>query len=250
MKGIVQNFILMLQFLTRLPINLALPCEPLNFRRGTVFFPVVGLVIGAFQWLVFYFASMALPADITAILVVAAGVIITGALHLDGLGDVCDGFFAFKGKDRIIEIMKDSRIGTYSCIAVILDLMLRYACYSNLITHDLSFGIIAAPVISKTVFILLFYIGKQAKTLGTGNLFIGNVGIEELFMSFFIGISEVVFLLGVNKAPVIILAAVIATVVFNKYCEKKIGGLTGDTLGANNEIVEILTLILVVAVKI
>jgi adenosylcobinamide-GDP ribazoletransferase len=249
-KALIKDFLLMLQFLTRVPINLSLPCEKENFKRGTMFFPVVGLVIGFFQWIVFFLLIRIFPSNTVAIFVLLVGILITGGLHIDGLGDTCDGFFAFKGKERIIEIMKDSRIGTYSCIAIIIDLLLKYTSTTNLIVSGYSLGIIAAPVIAKTAFIFLFYIGKQAKAIGTGNLFIGNVGKKELLIATTLGCIITAILIGTVKALIITLICFILTYVFNKFCESKIDGLTGDTLGANNEIIEIVTLMLVLAVQI
>jgi adenosylcobinamide-GDP ribazoletransferase len=250
MKALIKDFLLMLQFFTRIPINMSLPCEKENFRRGAIFFPIVGFVIGGMQWLVFFLTIKFLPSNTIAILVLAMGILLTGGLHIDGLGDTCDGFFALKGKGRIIEIMKDSRIGTYSCIAIILDLLFKYSSTENLLLSGNSLGIIAAPVIAKTAFIFLFYIGKQAKAIGTGNLFIRNVGKKELFIAIILGYIISGLLIGPVKAVILIVVALLVTYLFNKYCESVIDGLTGDTLGANNEIVEILTLILVFAVQI
>jgi adenosylcobinamide-GDP ribazoletransferase len=250
MKGIVKDFLLMLQFFTRIPINMSLPCEKENFRRGAIFFPAVGFVIGGIQWLLFFLTMKFLPSNTIAILVLAMGILITGGLHIDGLGDTCDGFFALKGKERIIEIMKDSRIGTYSCIAIILDLLFKYSSTEDLLVSGYSLGIIAAPVIAKTAFIFLFYIGKQAKAIGTGNLFIGNVGKKELFIATIMGYGICGLLIGPVKAVILIGVALLVTYLFNKYCESVIDGLTGDTLGANNEIIEIFTLILVLTVQI
>jgi adenosylcobinamide-GDP ribazoletransferase len=249
MKALTKDFLLMIQFLTRFPVNLSLPCEKENFRRGALLFPLVGLIIGGVQWITYGLLIKVLPVNITAIFVMLIGILVTGGLHIDGLGDTCDGFFAFKSKERIIEIMKDSRVGTYSCIAIIIDLLLRYTSFSNLLSINHALAIIAAPVVAKTVFVLMFYIGKQAKASGTGNLFIGNVGKKELLGVFVFGLIINSLLLGIVDALIITTIAVIITILFNKFCENKIGGLTGDTLGANNELVELFTLILTFALR-
>lgn len=250
MKALMNNFTLMIQFFTRLPISINLTCETTNFRGGTIFLPLVGLIIGLFQWGVYFLLIDLFPSNITAIFVLLSGVLITGGFHLDGLGDTCDGFFAFKGKERIIEIMKDSRIGTYACIAIIIDLLLRFTAFSNLIDGSYDFGIITAPVMAKTLFVFMIYIGKQAKSKGTGNLFIGNVGKIELITAIALGSIINIAILGALKTLMITLICVSFTYLFNRFCEGKIGGLTGDILGANNEIIEMLTLILVIAIKV
>jgi len=244
LKNIFKDFLLMLQFMTRLPVNLSLPCESENFKRGAAMLPLVGLIIGLLQWVVFFLLIKVLPLKVVAALVVLCGVLITGALHIDGLGDTCDGFYAFKGRDKIIEIMKDSRIGTYACLAIIFDVLLKFSSIASLPSIDKGMIIIAVPIISRAAQVFLFSIGKTAKSTGSGNLFIGNVGKSEaataLAAAFFLSLP----LLGMKTTIVLFLTALAVTLSFNYYCNKKIGGLTGDTLGANNELVEITVLLM------
>lgn len=244
MKEIVCNFLLMIQFLTRIPVNVSLPCEKDNFRRASIFFPVIGLVVGGIQWGVYKLLVNIIPIDAVIIIILIVGVIVTGAIHIDGLGDTCDGFFAFKGSDRIIEIMKDSRIGTYACIAMVMDLLLKYTLFS-FIVPKFSVAIIAAPMISRCSVLFLGFKGKTAKSTGTGNFFIGNVGIAQFAIGLVITLGVLSLLMTPRYIVILLIVALILSFIFNLFCEKRIGGLTGDTLGANNELVEILTLILI-----
>ncbi len=244
MKEIFCNFLLMIQFLTRIPVNVSLPCEKDNFRRASIFFPVIGLVVGGIQWGVYKLLVNIIPIDAVMIIILIVGVIVTGAIHIDGLGDTCDGFFAFKGSDRIIEIMKDSRIGTYACIAMVMDLLLKYTLFS-FIVPKFSVAIIAAPMISRCSVLFLGFKGKTAKSTGTGNFFIGNVGIAQFIIGLVITLGVLALLMTPRYIVILLIAALILSFIFNLFCEKRIGGLTGDTLGANNELVELLTLILI-----
>jgi len=247
-KSILSDFLLMVQFMTRLPVNLSLPCESKNFKRGASMLPLVGLIIGGLQWVVFFLAVKVLPLKAAAVLVVLLGVLITGALHIDGLGDTCDGFYAFKGREKIIEIMKDSRIGTYACLAIIFDILLKYSGIASLSTIDQGVIIITVPVISRAAQVFLFSIGNTAKSTGSGNLFIGNVGRGEALIALVIAMLITSPLLGIKIASLLFIAAIAVTLSFNYYCVKKIGGLTGDTLGANNELVEIIVLLMYLAI--
>lgn len=240
----IKNFLLMLQFLTRIPINLSLPCEKEDFGRGAAFLPLVGLIIGAFQWCIYYLLIKILPINITAIFVVVSGLLITGGLHLDGFGDTCDGFFAFKGKDKIIEIMKDSRIGTYACIAIVSDVIIRSLSIEFLLQNNFSYAIIAAPVVSRFTTVMLCFIGKAAKEKGTGNFFIGNINKKTFITALILAIIPVCFFLGIKLGIIAIISSVIFSMMFNIYCLTKINGHTGDTLGANNELIEMVVLIL------
>lgn len=248
LKGILNNFLLMVQFMTRLPVNLSLPCESENFKKGAVMLPLVGLIIGGLQWIVFFLLIKILPLKVTAAIVVLTGVLITGALHIDGLGDTCDGFYAFKGKDRIIEIMKDSRIGTYACLAIVFDILLKFSGIASLSYTDKGMIIIAVPVISRAAQVFLFSIGRTAKSTGSGNLFIGNVGKTEAVTALAAAFLITLPLLGMKIVILLFIAAIAVTLSFNFYCDKKIGGLTGDTLGANNELVEIAILLMYLAI--
>ena len=244
MKEILCNFLLMIQFLTRIPVNISLPCEKSNFRRASVFFPVIGLVVGGIQWGVYEALIKILPLNVVIVLILVVGIIVTGAIHIDGLGDTCDGFFAFKGNDRVIEIMKDSRIGTYACIAIIMDLLLRYSVLS-FVAPRFSLAIIAAPMISRYSTLLLGFKGKTAKSTGTGNFFIGNVGIIQFFIALVITGGILMLIMPPVQMVVLLVFALALAWLLNVFCEKVIGGLTGDTLGANNELVEMLTLIII-----
>lgn len=249
MKNVVNNFLLMIQFLTRININKNLSCDKENFKWGSIFMPVIGLLIGGIQWALYKAIEYLLPINICVLIVILIGIILTGAMHMDGLGDMCDGFFAFKGKDKIIEIMKDSRVGTFSCIVIIMDILFRYNLFYYIVPR-FSVAIIAAPVISRMSTLFIITIGKTAKSTGTGNLFIGNTKIVQLIIGIIITLMILLFVVVMNPrySIILILSAILISFIFNLYCNKKIGGLTGDLLGANNEIVEILVLILISAV--
>ncbi|WP_461204674.1 adenosylcobinamide-GDP ribazoletransferase [Clostridium sp. DL1XJH146] len=238
---IVNNFLLYFQFFTRIPINKNLECDRKNFREGSYFLLSVGLLIGAVQWSIASLFKEYLPGNIISIIIIAIPIVLTGALHLDGLGDMFDGFYAFKGgKDKIIEIMKDSRIGTFACAAIVIDILLKISLMEFFIGRGNLVIILILPVISRFTVLLLGYIGKVAKEKGTGNIFIGNIGKRELLIALVLTAIVSVLLLGALYSFIIIFCAILITILFNLYCNKKIGGLTGDTLGANIEIVEII----------
>lgn len=244
----IKNFLLMLQFLTRIPININLPCEQEDFGRGAAFLPLVGLIIGLFQWCVYYLLIKILPVNITAVFIVLSGILITGGLHVDGFGDTCDGFFAFKGKDKIVEIMKDSRIGTYACIGIVFDIMIKFLGIEFLLQHNLSLIIIVAPIISRLTTVFICFIGKPAKAKGTGNFFIGNINKKVLISAFIIAVGASILLLGIKLGSIVAGGSIIFSIAFNIFCITKINGHTGDTLGANNELIEMFVLLLSCAV--
>ncbi|CAB1252348.1 adenosylcobinamide-GDP ribazoletransferase [Clostridium sp. MT-14] len=246
MREFMNDFLLMIQFLTRIPVNKNLNCGKENFKRASIFMPVIGLIVGGIQWAVYKLAVLILPVNVSVAVVMLVGIILTGALHIDGLGDMCDGFFAFKGNNRIIEIMKDSRIGSYACVTIVMDLLLKYSLLCFIVPR-FSFVIIAAPVIGRFSIVFIAFIGKTAKSTGSGNLFIGNIGKFQIFITTCITVAILLFIVNMNLKYMImvILTALIVATLFNLYCNRKIGGLTGDLFGADNEMVEIVTMLMV-----
>jgi adenosylcobinamide-GDP ribazoletransferase len=244
MKKYYYDFLLMLQLLTRVPISKALPCENDNFKNGANFFALIGLLIGLCQYILFIILAKIMPINFAVIAIIIFDILITGALHIDGFGDTCDGFFAFKGKDKIIEIMKDSRIGTFGCIGIILNLLIKYEGYLLLLDNTNALMLLIIPMISKFSMILLSYIGKPAKEKGSGNLFINTVTLKELIVNIIFIITIGFLLTFIFETAILFIAAVIITILFNLLCNSKIKGVTGDSLGANNELIVLLSLII------
>ncbi|MGL4773977.1 MAG: adenosylcobinamide-GDP ribazoletransferase [Clostridium sp.] len=243
MKRIFENFLLMLQLMTRIPLNMNLPCEVSDFKRGGYFFSLVGLVIGMIQYGVFLLFDGSFDYNVLVIFIIIIEVFITGGFHIDGLGDTCDGFFAFKGKDKIIDIMKDSRIGTFACIGICLSFMIKYVGYEYIISLYGGASIIFIPMISRAGISLISYIGKPAKENGTGNLFINTMGISQVIFNSFVTVIVGYLIFGGVKTLMVFLLSLIIVILFNGYCNRKINGITGDSLGATNEIVMMVVLI-------
>lgn len=244
-KIFFNNFLLLFQFITRIPVNISLACEKENFRKATLYFPVVGAILGAIEYFVFYITALWLPLPMVSIITVIVGIMITGGLHMDGLGDTCDGFFSFRSRERIIEIMKDSRVGSFGVIAMIIDIAIKVLGIYYIGIKSMDYMIIVIPMISRLFTVFIALIGKTAKKDGTGNLYIGNTN-----SIYFIGAIILTLLIGslffnVKYILMLLLGGFIVTVLFNSFCNSRIGGHSGDTLGANNEIVELTLFILI-----
>lgn len=123
-----------LQFLTRLPLPVKTANFPAVFPRSTVFYPAAGLVIGTIVAAAAYGVSFVFPANVTAVLVLGVWVLLSGGLHLDGLMDTADGLLSHRSRERMLEIMKDSRVGAMGVIVCVLYLLLKFALLSGLMT--------------------------------------------------------------------------------------------------------------------
>lgn len=240
---IFKRFILLTQFLTRIPLNITLSIENDDFEKSTIFFPLVGLIIGTFNYLTylifFKFSEGLLP----IILTVLANVIITGALHIDGLADSCDGIFSARSKERILEIMRDSRVGTHGVIGIVFDFLLRIGILASVPTSKIAYFILISPVVSRAMIVFASSISVYArKGEGLGTLFIEKISKQRALITVCIGLL-VAFIFIKFLSFILIISAILITLIIRGYFYSKIDGLTGDNLGAINEIIEITTMI-------
>lgn len=234
-------FILMMQLFTRIPIEMELPIDKEDFYKGIKYFPLVGLVIGCLDALCYLVMIQLCPKNIAILLVCLFNILMTGAFHLDGLADTCDGIFSARPKEKILEIMKDSRIGTNGTIAIFFDLTFKIVFLLQTDASMILQSLIVAPVIGKTGMVILSHTCQPARKGGLGELFIGKTSNKDLLIG--IGICVIVTgsllfyravaVLGINLA---------AIAVYRKYIVRKMDGMTGDTLGAANEWGEVVAL--------
>jgi cobalamin 5'-phosphate synthase/cobalamin synthase len=243
-------------FLTRLPMPRGLRFGAADVGRSTVFFPLVGALIGVLQAVAYLFFQTAARDDVwrsslTAILLVAVGVFATGALHLDGLADMADGFGGGRDKESALKIMRDSVIGSYGAIALILLLLLKTTAIAALtFEFKLTAFLILAPALGRWTTVWLGkFMPYARKTGGLGKSITDFVGWTELVGASVIAAALSFGLLEWRQvfAVWVVIAALTA---FNAYlCRGKIGGITGDTLGANTEICETAVFVTAVFLK-
>lgn len=243
----LNRFILSVQFLTRIPIPIQLKIESEDLSKSMIFFPVVGFIIGIFMMLGFYIPHVLLFKWLPPLIAVLIQTLITGGLHVDGLGDTCDGIFSNKSKENMLIIMRDSRIGTNAGIAIIFDIILKitliYEIYSVIGIQVLPV-VVALPVLGRMGIITAASISSYARNeSGLGQHFINGIGFFEWILSSIIGFILLFILFRSSMISIIFFVDIIA-LVLALYFKAKIGGLTGDTLGAINEICEIAFLFL------
>lgn len=243
----LKGLILGLQFLTRLPVNISVDYDRKNLTKTTFYFPFIGMLIGAIAATVYYLFSF-INKDIAAVCAVMAMVITTGGLHMDGLSDTADGFFSARPKEKILEIMKDSRVGAFGVIAIVMDLLLKYVVIKSMDTDRAMVYIILSSGISRTMVAMFFSFGKSPRKGGMGDMLI-NKDSKKYFI-----VSAIIFIIiGFFIAKYSFLIAFFAVIVFSlllmRYSYRMIGGVTGDVFGANAELCEVLALIVFLVVQ-
>lgn len=236
----MKNFILAIQFMTRIPININLDIKRDEFYQIVKFFPIVGLIIGLLEFCIYSILKIFLintSIEVTAFITVLSHIIITGGMHIDGFSDTADGVFSGRDKNRILEIMKDSRVGTFGVLAIIILILGKIIFISN-IKNPLS--ILLAPIISRTMNIFLMYKRKYARQVeGMGDMFIGALDKVNFILALTLCIIIMFIIYGINSF-LIFAICVGFTLIFRNYIENKIAGITGDILGACDELNEIL----------
>ena len=239
----MKRLILMLQFLTKLPLPFEISATEEDFSKGVIYFPVVGLIVGLLMAGVFYGVSLLSNTMIAAVFTVAFEVFITGGLHLDGLADTFDGLYSYRDKERMLEIMKDSRVGTNGVLILVISLILKIALLYS-ITEPL-LVIIIMPVVSRCMVVLMAAISKYAREKGMGGFFIEKTTKLQLFIA--ILITLVVHIL---KPELLIVSAIVLvlTLIYRYHVYTKIDGITGDVLGCVVELSEVFYLMIYILV--
>jgi adenosylcobinamide-GDP ribazoletransferase len=240
------SFLTALAFLTRIPVPNA-TCTPEAIGRSAAMFPVVGALVGTVEVLVLWICGRAMPPTLTAALIVLTGIVLTGALHLDGLADMADGFGGGGTREDVLRIMRDHQIGTYGAIALVMTLLLQISAIASLIERDAAARfLVAAPAASRWAMVLLGRRLPYARPdAGLGRALTDHVRDREVWESTALVLAIIA---GLARGPGIVgLALTLAlTVWMGLVCRRRIGGVTGDTLGANAVLCE--TVILMAAV--
>ena len=215
------------------------------------FFPLVGIILG----LIMYTAHTLLSLYINSSLVIAAVivviyVILTGALHLDGLSDTFDGIFSYRSKQRMLEIMKDSRVGANGVIVLVLYFILNIIFLADLESIDLPMGafILLYPVVGRMNTVINCATAPYARTSGMAKDFVEQTDYKGFLISFLITMGYAYAVLTYFKLDISIIAIVpimaILGYYFARLMTRKIGGVTGDTLGAVLELTQVIMLFL------
>ncbi|MGL5949871.1 MAG: adenosylcobinamide-GDP ribazoletransferase [Cetobacterium sp.] len=244
---------LLFKFMTRLPFPGGNKFDSKALGSGMKWFPIVGLVIGAINFVVAGLLETIIPSPILmGIILVTLDVIITGGLHLDGLADTFDGIFSYRSKQKMLEIMKDSRVGTNGVLVLVLYFIFKIAFLvetSELFGMSQGVIMLIVPVLARINGVINCAFEPYARPTGMGKTFVENTdslgvaiaygtvtailyAVSQYFGLPFLNLFLILNILGVNGF------------FFGKLMTRKIGGITGDTLGALLELSSVLSLVL------
>jgi len=248
-----KNFITALQFLTIFTVKKDHEVGEGDLAMSMVYFPFVGFLIG---FLLVnadkVFSLIALPLPIATFLLVIISVLITRAMHIDGLADTLDGLMGGRDHSSRLAIMKDSRLGTAGAIGIVFALFMKYLCLNSLYESDRIGALLVAPVVARWAQALMVFNAEYGREHGMGRAFVGHLRSSGLAATsaVAIGLSAfVVVRLDVRAVVlffVLICGVVLLTYLGKRYLVRKLGGVTGDAIGAMSELNEVFVLLLFV----
>ena len=216
-----------------------------NYRgQSLTYFPLVGLILGVILVGLHYGLNLLLPTSVVNALLIIALVILTGAHHLDGLVDTCDGVIAGKSKEERLAIMSDSRVGVFGIAAAVLLLLLKYVSLSS---APILPALLLMPTLSRWIMVSAIFIFPYAKSSGMGLAFKQGANWQRLTIATVIALVVAVLVL---KLWGLVLMAALWLITFGiaSYFRSRLGGLTGDNYGAINELAEVLVLLLIIPI--
>lgn len=236
----IAQFAAALAFLTRLPVARQVVFDAKDVGRAARWFPLVGALIGAVYVVALWLLIPIFPPLVVAVIIVVIEAIITGGLHFDGVADTADGFGGGRTAEDVLRIMKDHAIGAYGAIALILVIGMKIATITALIDAGRAgYALLLAPVVGRWSAVLLSATENYARPAGSPTRYVGRT---ELIVATVIAISAAAGLDSWRGIAAFVLVAA-GSAWWAWRCRRRIGGVTGDTLGAAIEVAECIVLL-------
>jgi adenosylcobinamide-GDP ribazoletransferase len=249
---LIRDVLCAIAFLTRLPVGRAFRFDAKQVARSQRWFPLAGALLGVIEAGAVWLGTRWLPLLVAAVLVVALDAWLTGAMHLDGLADTADGFGGGTTREDVLRIMRDHAIGSYGAVAAILAILLKVASIAALIPEGRAFAaVLLAPILGRWSAVLLSAVMPYARpvtddhprSVGSPARFVGK---WELAIATATAVAFAAWIGRWRGAFAFALVAAISAL-WGWRCKRRIGGITGDTLGAAVVASECLVLVLFTA---
>ena len=251
MKKQAMLFVIAVQFLTRLPVPRLEGFQTSWLSDSARYFPAVGVLVGALCITVWWLGSLVFAPPVAIGLMMGASLLLTGAFHEDGFADVCDGFGGGRTRDRVLLIMKDSRIGAYGAIGIAMMLGLKWCCLVALPFQALPVIVVAAHMTSRwSATALIWRLRNQradddskskpfADALSGPNWFLSGAIGALVFSPALLLIAPSSYGRTLPSLLAALLASLLTTLTAAMYFQRRIGGYTGDCLGAVQQLAEL-----------
>jgi adenosylcobinamide-GDP ribazoletransferase len=234
----MQDFLVAVQFLTRLAVP-GVRFDPESLSRAAKFFPIVGLGIGLSASALQHVAAPHLGRPLVALFVLIFLVLATGGLHEDGLADTADGFGGGWNREQVLAILRDSRIGSYGALALVLSVLARFLLLSSLPVNRFTAFVVSAHVLCRwTTLPLSYFLPPARASDGQGARIAQKVSSASFITGTLLSFAIVFYFLRIGFWIPVVVSPVITTL-SGLYYSRRIGGVTGDCFGATNQLTEI-----------
>jgi adenosylcobinamide-GDP ribazoletransferase len=243
-SGFLTQLRLAVSFLTILPVIDRRPASDDAVAASLAWFPIVGFVIGAALVTEDWILAHVFAQVIRSVLIVASLTVVTGAVHLDGLADTADALGAGRDRDRALEILRDSRVGTFGASAIFFDLALKILALSTMAGHRRYAALIVAPMLARWAMVLVSASLPYLRAAGSGSTLLSGKGLDV--RAGIVAVFTLVVMAALAAPRVIALAVAVAIAIVlatHLFYRRWLGGLTGDLIGACGELVEIAVLV-------
>lgn len=240
MKKEIQIFLTAIMFFTRIPCPKWVDHDPEYLKKSAKYFSLVGLVVGSIGALIYYAASFVFSTEISILLSMVSTIYVTGAFHEDGFADVCDGLGGGWTKEKILLIMKDSRLGTYGVSGLVLILAIKFSALREIHPYLIPLTIISGHSVSRFIATTLIYTHPYVRDTADSKAkpAAKSISIGMLSINAFFGLLPLFFF----KTPLILLVILppyLAKVYLGRKFKKWLGGQTGDCAGAVQQLSEV-----------
>lgn len=247
MKDIINQIVLLIQFMTRIYIPLKVEYSEEKLAKGIKYFPLVGYFIGLIIFVIANILNKYIDNKyIISLLIILLELKLVGLIHVDGLADSFDGLFSYRDKDKILEIMKDSRVGTNGVVILIFYYLAKLILIAEIISHGDMRCLIVYPIIARmsTSINAGFGVYARDKGMSTGIIGINTMkdGIFSIILTLLLMIL-VYYNLGMLKGIAMLMTGILFIFYFRQVVYKKIDGITGDTMGASLEMTGLIVLL-------
>lgn len=225
-------------FFTRLPVPPNLPFEQRYLDRTSMYAPVMGWIVGGIAAGVFWAASQVLPVAPSVLLSMASTLLVTGAFHEDGLADLCDGFGGGTSRERVLEIMKDSRIGTFGAAGLGMALALKFVALNEVPEMQVPLVLVCGHSISRLAAMSMIAFGTYARSQGKSKPLSTRLPMGRFGVALVLGLLPMALV----DDPHMLLAVSFTTaalLVMAWRIVRRLGGYTGDCLGAIQQVTEV-----------
>ena len=237
MQRELRLFLTALGFMTRIPCLNWVEYHASDLNHAARYFPLVGVVVGGVAALTFWLAAYVLPPHLAVMMSMAATILLTGAFHEDGLADTADGLGGGWDKEQILTIMKDSRIGSYGTVALIMALVMKFETLTS-IRPTLMFGVlISGHALSRLGAVLVIYCQTYVRDSGKAKPLAENITLGELAFAAVCGLIPLAYL--PLHFWVALIPVMVVWWVFSRQLKRQLGGYTGDALGAMQQLCEL-----------